>query len=53
MIKVFESVASRRTFHRDLAALGRYGVVDRAELLVTLPGRVNFPGPVGGLEANS
>jgi len=38
-------------FGRDLAALGGDGVVDRAELLVTLPGDVHLILWVAGVEA--
>ena len=39
------------TFVGDLAALGRGGVVDGAELLVALPGQVDLVGRVAGVEA--
>jgi len=36
---------------RNLSAFGRYCVVDGAQLLVALPGKINFPDRVAGVEA--
>jgi hypothetical protein len=35
---------------RDLPAFGRYGVVDGAQPLVALPGKINFTAGVAGVE---
>jgi hypothetical protein len=35
----------------NLSAFGRYCVVDGAQLLVALPGKINFPDRVAGVEA--
>jgi len=37
----------------NFSAFGRYCVVDRAQLLVALPGKINFPDRVAGVEVSA